>query len=101
MSQKPDETTGLDRAIADVLSQMDNVMTADSEEYEKMVARLTELHALKMNEKSQDASNSWKDVSKETWVTVGAHIAGIVMIVGYERGHLMTSKALGFIKSLR
>lgn len=40
-------------------------------------------------------------VSADTWAMVGANIAGIVLIIGYERLNVITSKALGFILKSR
>jgi len=40
-------------------------------------------------------------VSADTWATVAANIAGIMVIVGYERVNVVASKALGFVLKLR
>jgi len=40
-------------------------------------------------------------VSKDTLAIIGANIAGIVLILGYERLNIITSKALGFANKLR
>jgi hypothetical protein len=40
-------------------------------------------------------------VSKDTLAIIGANLAGIVLIIGYEKFNVVTSKALGFIQKLR
>lgn len=36
-------------------------------------------------------------VSADTWAMVGANLAGILLIVGYERVNVIASKAIGFV----
>lgn len=86
------EKTALDKAIDDLLGEMDNV-TGDSTEYEKMVDQLVKLHALKTHD-------GRTGISSDTWANIFANLGGILIIVGHERAHLVTSKALGFIKRL-
>lgn len=92
-TQKPSNKAGLEHAIERVLSEMDNE-TVDSDEYAKMVERLKALHEMKTVE-------SKPRVSPETALTIGANLLGILMIVGHERTHIVTSKALGFVLKLR
>lgn len=40
-------------------------------------------------------------LSTETWALIGANLAGIVLILGFEKANVVTSKALGFISRLR
>jgi hypothetical protein len=91
-NQTPTEKTGLEKAIDEVLSQMDNV-SADSEEFEKMTDQLVKLHAMKTLE-------GRPRISPDVKATIAANLAGILVIVGHERTHIVTSKALGFIKKL-
>jgi hypothetical protein len=42
-----------------------------------------------------------RHVSKETLAVIGANLAGIVLILGYERVNVIASKALGFVSKLR
>lgn len=92
-TQKPNNKAGLENAIERVLTEMGNE-TVDSEEYAKMVERLQKLHEMKTIE-------SKPRVSPEAALTVGANLLGILMIVGHERTHIVTSKALGFVLKLR
>lgn len=39
-------------------------------------------------------------ISKDTWLTVGTHIAGIVVILSHERTHVIASKAFGLVKKI-
>lgn len=40
-------------------------------------------------------------VSKDTLAIIGANLAGIAIIIGYERLNVITSKAIGFVSKLR
>jgi hypothetical protein len=87
------EKTGLDKVIDDLLSEMAGV-TGDSTEYDAMSAQLVRLMELKANVGP-------KRVSPDVLATALAHLAGILIIVGHERAHIITSKALGFVPKLR
>lgn len=87
------EPTALDLAIDDVLKQM-NDLSADSEEYARMVARLTELNKIR-------TEGSPKPVSRDVWVTTTANLLGIILIIAHERVNVITTKALGFIPKFR
>lgn len=89
----PAQKSGLEKAIDDLHRQMDVVM-ADSEEYDRLTDQLTKLYKLR----EHDAP---KRVSPDTLVLAGANILGIAMIVGHERAHVVTSKALSFVQKLR
>lgn len=85
------EPTELDKAITSILSRMQYV-EPDSDEYATLVARLKELHSMKINER-----NDRNRVSADAVVTAGASILGILLIIGYEKVNVVTSKALGFV----
>lgn len=87
--------TGLDEAINDVLSELRG-HDVTSDEYAKTVTQLERLHKLKVKETPNP-----QRVSPDTWATIGAHLAGIVLIVGYERTNVITTKAIGFVQKLR
>lgn len=91
-NQNPIEKTSLDEAIESVLSEMAGP-SADSEEYAKMVDQLVKLHAMKTLE-------GRPRISPDVKATILANLAGILVIVGHERTHIVTSKALSFIKKL-
>lgn len=88
----PQEKTGLEKVIDELLSEL-TAVESDSTEYAQMVDQLVKLHALKVNENRPR-------ISPDTLATIIANLGGILIIVGHERAHIVTSKALGFIKRL-
>lgn len=123
------EKTGLEQAIDTVLREMKK-FSSDTEEYKKMVDQLTKLYTLlKMEEelnlataesvgrqRANDADCRLKDieaaaqvkeldrkwkVSQDTLAIVAGNLLGIVVIVGYERAHVLVSKALPSILKTR
>lgn len=65
-----------------------------SKEYLTKVDQLVKLYSLK-EDKSKNR------VSADTLAIVAGNLAGILMIVGHEKAHVVTSKALGFILKAR
>jgi hypothetical protein len=90
---KTKKTTALDAVIDNLLLEMSS-MKVDDANYADAVDQLTKLHALK----TQDRSSR---VSSDTLVAAGANLAGILIIVGYEQKHVVTSKALSFLRMLK
>lgn len=86
------EKTNLERTINDLLTEMDGEDPA-SERYTTMVDQLVKLHAMKTEE-------SRRRVSPDVKANILANLAGILIIVGHERAHIVTSKALSFIRRL-
>lgn len=111
MSTNPTEKSGLDETIDAVIAQMAD-FRSESEEFQKATDQLVKLHALKMAETSQHIieveklhtiaqdSRSFR-VSQDTLALVAGNLLGIIMIVGHERMHIVSSKALGFLGKLR
>jgi hypothetical protein len=91
--RKPPTKTGLDENIE---LQYDKLKTLQSEskEYAQVVKQIQKLHAMRQAEKPPV-------VDPNTLLMIGANITGIILIVGHERMHLVTSKALGFVRQLR
>ena len=85
------ESTTLDEQIERVLAYMAGVEVG-TEEYTKAATQLDALYKMRGHKKSSSSK-----VSKDTWVAAGASILGIVIIVAYEHGHALTSKAVGFV----
>ena len=83
----------MDATINELLNDL-KAFTPDSAEYEKAVDQLARLHKLK-------ETDSKKRVSPDVLVTAGTNLAGILLILQYERIHVVTSKALGFVAKLR
>lgn len=116
----------LEETIDDLRNELAD-HAGDSQEYAKIVKQLSELYKLKQAEDKfnlewfeaqeklkDDASNreaqaaetatKWnalkhfKRPSTDTMLIVGANLLGILIIVGYERANVVTSKALGFLR---
>lgn len=86
---RQNEPSLLDKAIADATLQLDYV-PAYSEEYDKIVDRIERMYKLK-------EGNLPQRVSPDTLAVVLGNLLGIVVIVGYEQRHVVTSKALNFV----
>jgi len=65
-------------------------MHPGSDGYATVADNLSKLYKLK-------EPNSSKKLSKDALLSAGASLAGILIIVGYEHAHAVTSKALGFV----
>ena len=68
--------------------------TPDDDDYEDLVARLETLYKMK----EQEAPDR---ISANTKAIIAANIAGIVLILGFEKANVVTSKALSFIMKLK
>jgi hypothetical protein len=86
-TENSDGKSGLDNAIDKVFTEMSGE-SSDSEEYSKMVEQLVRLYSLKPKSKR---------VSPDTLAIVLGNLLGVLIIVGYERAHIMTSKATNFV----
>ncbi len=86
---KQKSPTGLDEAIAEVLSDMKG-FTSDAPEYCAMTDQLVKLHSLQACEKPQR-------ISKDTLAIVVGNLVGIVMILSYEKTNVITTRALQFM----
>ena len=82
----------LDEAITSVLDAL-NAEDPESDKYERISAQLEKLYKIKNETHS-------RRVSPDTLANILANLAGIGIIVGYEQKHILTSKAVGFIKKL-
>jgi hypothetical protein len=89
--EPPDETSGLEKAIDEVYSEMAR-HSSDDDEYAKMVDQLSKLYSLR---------ETPQRVSPDTLAIVIGNLIGIILIVGHERLHVVTSKALNFVMKLR
>lgn len=41
-----------------------------------------------------------KTITKEAWLTVGTHVAGLIILMNHERTHVIASKAFGLVKKI-
>lgn len=79
----------LDITIAEILTDMQG-FNAESPEYERLLARVERLSKLK-------AETRFRRVSPDTIAVVAGNILGILIIVAYERGHVMTTRAKEYV----
>jgi len=88
MFQKPKDSNvqGLETAIDTLISEMAS-HEGETEEYAKMVDNLKTLYTLKLEDKPDR-------VKLDTIAIVAGNLLGIIIIVGFEKSHVMTSKAL-------
>lgn len=93
-AKKPQtEKTGLEKAIDGLHTELNSVL-ADTEEYSKIADQLVKLYKLR-------EYDTPKRVSPDTLVLVAGNLLGIAMIVGHERAHVVTSKAMSFVLKLK
>lgn len=84
-----------DTQLAETISalQLELDTCQDREICAKFAATLVELHTI------QHAKH--RTVSADTWATIAANLAGILIIVKHEEANVIASKALGFVQKLR
>lgn len=87
------EKSGLEKAI-DALHNDMLAENPNTEAYAAMADNITKLYKLREFDK-----NPWRP-NPDVVLTVAANLAGIAMIVGHEKAHVVTSKALTFVKKL-
>ena len=79
----------LDVTITELMTDM-KTLDGDSEEYATCLNRLERL----MKQKEKFAP---KQINPDTWIMVGGNLIGILIIVSYERGHVIATRALSNI----
>ena len=93
MPNPADDPTPLEKEIERVQLKLTNHQP-DSDEYAKTLKQLTKLHAMQVE-------NQPKRISKETILIVGANLAGIALIMIFEKSNILTSKAMSFVMKSR
>jgi hypothetical protein len=93
MFKKNKELIGLDLVI-DLATTELLEHTPGTPEYDKILEQLEKLNKIANSQKSDP-------VSKDGLLAVIANLTGIGMILGHERLHVITTKALGFVRTLR
>lgn len=89
MKSKRDKRTNLEKEIDTLLDRM-NKMDPTSDDYAKLVKHLDILAQAKAKEKSTC-------VSPDTIAIIVGNLVGILLIIGYEKANVISSKALGFV----
>lgn len=82
----------LEEAIADVHFQLQSCEPSTGE-YTRILDNLVKLYGLKPKPASA--------ISPDTVLQVVGNLSGIALILSWERLHVVTSKALGFVLKLR
>ena len=93
-TKKKNEKTNLEKEI-DRLSETLSYTDMDTDEYDDIVSKIERLTSIK--EKLEKAKVCESKVSKDTLAVVIGNLVGIVLILGYERVNIITSKALSFV----
>lgn len=70
-----------------VLARDENGYT---DEYKSIISQATKLKEIRATDR----------ISKETWATIGANLAGIAIILSHERTHVIASKAFGLVRKI-
>lgn len=89
-TKTPVNYPGLEEEIARAISELEGVNPA-SDEYEAIVDQIAKLDAM-TNHKVKKSG-----VDKNALIAVGGNLAGILLILNYERVGAVTSKALSFV----
>ena len=90
---KHDKRTKIEREIE---REMDSLISelpgceVISKEYSLILDRVERLNKIRLSDKGNS-------ISPDTLVVVGGNLAGILLILGYERVNIITTKALGFV----
>lgn len=84
---------GLEEVIDAVQARLLTV-DPDTEEFSTIVKQLSKLHKIRSLKKSEG-------VKLETLLPVVGNLAGILLILNFERAHVVTSKALSFVLKSR
>jgi len=93
MFKKKNELIGIDLVIDLATTELLDLKPG-SPEYDKVLEQLEKLNKIAKSNKSDP-------VSKDGLLGVIANLAGIGLILQHERLHVITTKALGFVRTLR
>jgi hypothetical protein len=87
------ETDALYEAITRIHAAMENT-TPEAPEYAVMVDQLKKLHEIK-------AAQQPERISKNAVIAVLGNLAGIGIVLNYERLHVIGTKAFGLVSKIR
>lgn len=80
----------IDNEIHQLLDLMDRE-NGYTDDYKTMVNQVTKL--IELRDKPDK-------ISMDTWVTVGTHVAGLIVLMNHERAHVIASKAFGLLRKI-
>ena len=101
----------IDEEVHHLLEFMNNENTY-TDEYKSMFNQLTKVMELRLQETTSENANAIKleemqqqlaqrnTITKEAWLTVGTHVAGLIVLMNHERAHVIASKAFGLVKKI-
>lgn len=84
------EPSDLEKEIARLFAELNKIDDPSSEKYIAVSDQLKKLYALK-------EIDSKRKVSPDAVVGAVTNLAGMVLIINYERVHVITTKALGMV----
>lgn len=93
MTNRNRKPTNLDGLIEQLETDLKHLDT-DSDAYSQTADQLVKLYKVK-------DTQSPPQISRDTLALIAGNLAGIVLILSYERANVVTSKAAGFIMKLR
>jgi hypothetical protein len=93
LSQIAHETKLTELQQQRTLSEVSNEIRLKELQQQKSIS--DDAHSIKLEELEQR-----KAISKEALLTVGTHIAGLVVLMNHERAHVIASKAFGLVKKI-
>lgn len=89
LGRDEDDRTALDEQIDDAHDQLRKIDPSD-DKFKTILGVLERLYAIKDNQKPDR-------ISADTKAVIAGNLAGILLILNFERMHVATSKALGFV----
>lgn len=89
LTRKIAPKTQTDAALTKALAEL-KILEVTDEKYGPALDMVVKLHKMKQEELPNR-------VTPDTMALVGANIAGILLIIGHEHAHVITSKALSFV----
>ena len=87
---KKDKRTEIDKEVERVVTAM-SLLTSDSDDYKNHAVNLELLM------KARSCNKDQSKISKDVLVTCIFGLVQVLVIVGYEHGHVLVSKAMGSI----
>lgn len=93
MFTKKNDISQTDHALNRLYDEL-TTLQPSTEEYTDILGKIEKFHNLKNESRSER-------VKPDTIALIAGNLAGIMLIVGHERAHVVTSKALSFVSKLK
>ena len=87
------EPSQLDIALNRAYAALSNLQETD-EKYAAILDQIVKLHKMKNDERTLQ-------VGPDTWATIGANLAGILLIIRHEHVNVITSRAMNLVTKLK